>query len=893
MMLTSTVSGFLATYHTFRSFLPNKVSQSSILMMFDINDEDHVLNLKSKGSLDPWMCLIIRTLEDYVPNILFKLFAYFARFLFRYLLLRDSRYSSSAMDGHDNIDIISFDDSDFNFNISNHDQEDVIVYLHGGGYNICDNTDLMMIDELLPRLATHLKSINNRKYSRMKLLPRIYTIRYETLFAPIIKLPFGLHEKIFGNSAQPPIHRIHRQVLESFDAIENNGERRVIAIMGDSAGGNAALSLSLALQKRSTLFKPALCLLSPWLDIFSPPNANGNVDEEKFKSHRNIKYDMLSINFLNRCRQACVNYRANCSSDLDKAAGKAERVGRYLVECGVKVVAFDMDLCIVNQHSRGSLKRYSINEFCKKVKYDFIVAARAFHRLGIKLSIATHSDACEYGYFRPETNYIIGDALVKEVLASSVPEIADDFFIVAYNPSSRGNRDVRDGYKKRHIREIATHYNVARAEIVLVDDDARNCANTNDEFTAYQVDPDTGFDINSFADAIGARRPLCESLQTGLIGGNIRNVRSGHAYVNADTNLPLSLVASPGEANDHQLELLPPTLVIAGERELFFDDIKKFVDKARTAQTKYFEDTLNDNEQQTSPHNNTHMTQINSIRNIEFLIGDGEIHCYPMIGLHPKRDIFERFGCGWVHELLFRGRYYYSKMGDTTTTNAKNNYTTPVKGKVVAPQYAALQSEKSGASMQALAALDSISLFLVDAAIRASSYDASPLKASNIEITNINVTGDPEMVPENALHFFSNEIKLNLPSEDDVLSPQLDGESSKPSDSVDCSVEMIFVDEVEENDKLLELSESNAIFNTEVTTINMSVLSESSQSVTQIDWLLPESSIANHTDIVSPMRVGEGIQRIGNTRDSSLSNISLDGQGVLDFGTSDSSDSDH
>ena len=206
---------------------------------------------------------------------------------------------------------------------------------------------------------------------------------------------------------------------------------------------------------------------------------------------------------------------------------------------------------------------------------------------------------------------------------------------------------------------------------------------------------------------------------------------------------------------------------------------------------------------------------------------------------------------------------------------------------------AALQSEKSGASMQALAALDSISLFLVDAAIRASSYDASPLKASNIEITNINVTGDPEMVPENALHFFSNEIKLNLPSEDDVLSPQLDGESSKPSDSVDCSVEMIFVDEVEENDKLLELSESNAIFNTEVTTINMSVLSESSQSVTQIDWLLPESSIANHTDIVSPMRVGEGIQRIGNTRDSSLSNISLDGQGVLDFGTSDSSDSDH
>lgn len=177
-----------------------------------------------------------------------------------------------------------------------------------------------------------------------------------------------------------------------------------------------------------------------------------------------------------------------------------------LISRGVKVVTFDMDQCIVAKHSLGSLlnTENDIYDYTSKTTEDFIVTAKIMHERGLLLAVATHSDEDEHGSLRPVGQYILGEPLVQKVLEYSVPELISNFKIVAYNPSSRNDKDPKRAGKKHHIKEIADFYSVSTSEVILFDDDPRNISDTDDLFRAVQVCENLGFRVVSALH--GARR---------------------------------------------------------------------------------------------------------------------------------------------------------------------------------------------------------------------------------------------------------------------------------------------------------------------------------------------------------------------------------------------------
>ena len=134
---------------------------------------------------------------------------------------------------------------------------------------------------------------------------------------------------------------------------------------------------------------------------------------------------------------------------------------------GFKVVAFDMDQCLVSQHSRGKLKRGAeLESYIGNVTPDFKATVSALAREGIYLAVATHSDEVEYGVTHPThpATHIMGAELAERVLAAAVPQHAASFKVVAYHPTHRKDplRDTTNAGKQHHIRLIASVKSIRR-----------------------------------------------------------------------------------------------------------------------------------------------------------------------------------------------------------------------------------------------------------------------------------------------------------------------------------------------------------------------------------------------------------------------------------------------
>lgn len=221
------------------------------------------------------------------------------------------------------------------------------------------------------------------------------------------------------------------------------------AVVADSAGGHLALELFNRSQSLQGNVK--LCLISPWLDLLC-------LSSDCYQ--RNKHRDFLVRDHLLICREHLLG-KIRESRILNSMAAC---IASHIVQLGIKCVAFDMDQCIVSQHSMGRLSRHvgALGDFLSRTSPSFAPLARHLHQLGVFLAIATHSDSFEYrSKNRSEMDYIIGDELVKRVLENAFPELAGRFFIVAYNPKARGNYEKKFSNKKYHIRTIADHYNVS------------------------------------------------------------------------------------------------------------------------------------------------------------------------------------------------------------------------------------------------------------------------------------------------------------------------------------------------------------------------------------------------------------------------------------------------
>jgi len=129
----------------------------------------------------------------------------------------------------------------------------------------------------------------------------------------------------------------------------------------------------------------------------------------------------------------------------------------------------------------------------------------ALHRWGFRLAIATHSDEAEFGGpVGPET-HILGSELANALLGECFdPEVASDFFVVAYNPRVRlkDGKDEKDKehnlLKRNHMRRIQQHFGVRADEILFFDDTpsvVKDCTETCGVRTV-EVNPRIGFQLS-------------------------------------------------------------------------------------------------------------------------------------------------------------------------------------------------------------------------------------------------------------------------------------------------------------------------------------------------------------------------------------------------------------
>lgn len=525
--------------------------------------------------------LSLKSLPLSVINVLGLLL----RKLLKWNLQRDCQFNIKAASFNANIDVIEYKDS------SKLSSNDCIVYICGGGFNLCDSADLLLSERLLPLL-------NEKSSSHTP--PVIYCIHYPTL----------------QNTVDITNYEIVKQrINDSFISIMEKSNKNIIAIVGDSAGGNLVIQLLAQLKT----CPPKTILISPWLNLFS--NANSY-----------IKYqcdDLLDKSWLDRSRDAYLGKTLSTFVDDQFKMYQADLYADNIVRnTNIKVVVFDMDQTMVSTHSRGSLPRVLANSFVDKTSLDFVHFARSLHSRGIKLAVATHSDSKEYNFLKSPDNFIMGDELVKLVLETAVPDIANAFYIIAYNPAIRNDGHLIDNQNKRlHIRLISQHYNVKQEDCLLFDDDESNVVNNGGSFKAYQVNWKTGFRLN-----------------------DIESFLSSYNEVTYDNELLKRLPFKVGEINpllktDEKLQELKlnDLMIIYGEKELFYDDISLFIHRYK---------------------------KIN--KPIDVVIGSNEIHAFPILWQHPILKVSLAFGLGpSLFEFFFphRKNKPYSKQADEALHN--------------------------------------------------------------------------------------------------------------------------------------------------------------------------------------------------------------------------------
>ena len=374
--------------------------------------------------------------------------------------------------------------------VNDNHNNDAVIFIHGGGFSICDSSDLMIAEKLLPLLGDN--------------PPSFYSILYDT--------------KI-GAPDEPTYLAIQSEVYETFQKIIMSG-KNILCVIGDSAGGALALNLMLRLQKndeinrykkideeikcnrdlekidctnpKNNLNHPitndkkgeitgkigGLCLISPWVNFFSIKSCHT----------KNEQFDILDRTWVSKSKRQYFGNEIYKIGENYSKQSLASEITRKFIKNGIKVVVFDMDQCIVAMHSMGRLRRSEFSTFAQKITEDFLIFAKILHFSGVKLAVGTHSDSIEYNkYYKSETDFIIGDELVDQLLSTVIPELQQHFKIIAYNPRLQNDNNRENAHKKLHIREISSFYDVTQEECVLFDDDDGNVSDTDGLFNTFKV----------------------------------------------------------------------------------------------------------------------------------------------------------------------------------------------------------------------------------------------------------------------------------------------------------------------------------------------------------------------------------------------------------------------
>ena len=186
-----------------------------------------------------------------------------------------------------------------------------------------------------------------------------------------------------------------------------------------------------------------------------------------WSSGRHYAYSFNSVPAVVSAKNFCLRHSFNSKNSCSMSIEKGEFLGsrdEFLasladgISAKFRVVAFDMDQCIVSAHSRGQLLRQDLPSFLSKVSPDFVDLVPYLASRNLCLCVATHSDEAEYTDLINPSTHIMGEELVRSVLESAVPSHADRFEIIAYNPYVRQHILLlvmpHMLAKKHHIREV-------------------------------------------------------------------------------------------------------------------------------------------------------------------------------------------------------------------------------------------------------------------------------------------------------------------------------------------------------------------------------------------------------------------------------------------------------
>lgn len=639
--------------------------------------------------------------------------------------------------------------------------KDCIIYVHGGAFSLCDSTDLFIFEKLLPLLGEN--------------PPSVYSIMYDTSPNP-------------KSSSLPTYLQIQSQVIDAYEEILSTG-KRVLCLIGDSAGGALAMRIILHIQEKEIQQTSSetdgtdmsssrkledsyskevggLILLSPWTDFFS----------QRASHCRNSAIDILDTTFLSKSIRQYLGKEIFEWGSLHEKMIIARNLAEEFVKSGIKVVVFDMDQCIVNMHSMGRLKRKDFQLFSDKVNIDFILFARELHKVNVKLAVGTHSDSIEYNsIWRPPSEYLIGQELVEKLLSTVLPEIKDDFFIFCYNPTAQKDDKKENAFKKLHIRQTSLFYGVSQSECVLFDDDVGNVLNTDGLFRSYIVNWKKGFLLDSFlVNQVQTKKfhfstPENNSEICGLTntaenikelkileeqeGDESNKMKIGNMFDgNIEQNIEETKIfwKNKGIQNPEnifpqllckeQLSKFPPTLIFGGESELFIDDITSFSQRLLSAKYSISNQTeihsfksiqqssssiekssvlpkitihdkvgtcSSDNSVNEDLNNTSKMSEIasnemasesraeivseytipipiadNEIKS-KFIIGENDLHVYPVFLRHPVHRIMRPLGMTWLFRILFPHR---DKCNKISANNAAENMKLHQKTEMKSPE---------------------------------------------------------------------------------------------------------------------------------------------------------------------------------------------------------------
>lgn len=255
---------------------------------------------------------------------------------------KSDRYIRNDSDGNDQSERLLSESSSLS--------SPIIIYLHGGGY---------FIETSLPQLQAMLS---------------IYT-SLETQYQKSVSI-LHLNYKLTSKGYLMPYQLL--QLYQTYCKLLESGYRNII-LLGDSAGGNLAITFCQYLQQvKCAVFPKKLILVSPWVKIYPNP--------EQYQPGRSF-YDNEGKDILNY--QACTR-----EEKLLHITGSLAKVGSLLISPGNLHLdrRYWQDIPVFNLPDYDIMILFGENEVYKDDIIDFIE-----YSLGIKID----GSANEYSFAYP------------------------------------------------------------------------------------------------------------------------------------------------------------------------------------------------------------------------------------------------------------------------------------------------------------------------------------------------------------------------------------------------------------------------------------------------------------------------------------------------------------